>query len=75
MEVETPLDISSLDEIEDDRDGLDELNEMLDDLDDDALMQMLPQRMQFDLCSDCYRKFVRDPLGADVRVPFGFSHN
>ena len=77
IEVETPLDLSSLEDLEEDRDYLNELNDVLEDLDvdDESLMEMLPQRMQFDLCPDCYRKFISDPLGADTRVPVGFSRN
>lgn len=30
---------------------------------------------RYDLCSDCHKKFVRDPLGKDAAQKFDFSEN
>jgi hypothetical protein len=31
--------------------------------------------LRFDLCPDCRRKFVKNPLGREVAKAFGFSSN
>jgi hypothetical protein len=33
------------------------------------------ERKRFDLCPECYRKFIKNPVGREKLVPFGFSHN
>ena len=33
------------------------------------------ERRRFDLCPDCYRKYVRNPLGCEMGTPFEFSDN
>jgi hypothetical protein len=56
---------------------------MLDDLDlDDLDLDDLDldddeerQKLCFDLCPQCYRKYVQDPLGAETLMHVGFSHN
>jgi hypothetical protein len=62
----------------DDRDHLAEINDMLDDLDLDDLDlddDEERQKLCFDLCPQCYRKYVQDPLGAETLMHVGFSHN
>ena len=62
-----------------DEDHLQEVSEMLDDLDvEDAVEAVDPfsaHRKQFDLCVDCHRDFIRDPLGRGPRRRFKFSGN
>ncbi|MEJ5276744.1 MAG: hypothetical protein WHU94_12610 [Thermogemmata sp.] len=33
------------------------------------------KQMRFDLCSDCYRRFLQDPLRRDALPRFNFSSN
>ncbi len=39
--------------------------------------ELLPpsQKLRFDMCPVCYRKFVKDPLGRDAATRFDFSKN
>ena len=59
-----------------DADHLDEMQEMLERLDDagDGLDDET-RSMRFDLCDECRRKFVRNPLGIRRGKQLGFSQN
>jgi hypothetical protein len=60
----------------DDRDYLEEVQELLEELtdsDDDDIALGLPVQKRFDLCLDCYRKFLQNPLGEPLQL--GFSNN
>ncbi|MGI9456649.1 MAG: hypothetical protein ACR2NU_08810, partial [Aeoliella sp.] len=77
MEVFAAADAGDAD-AEDDRDYLQEIEEMLsraDESDDKSLSDDVYQQARFDLCSDCRHKFVRDPLGRSAAVHLGFSNN
>ena len=77
MEIEATIEPSA-DDIDDDADDLLELDQMLARLEEQTLDQedtVLYQRKRFDLCPDCYRKFLKNPIGREKVVPFGFSHN
>ena len=77
IETQTPIGPLESSELEEDRDYLMEIDEMLDaiDLDDEALLDDMPREFRFDLCPACYRKYLRDPLGAESLARVGFSHN
>lgn len=80
VKIETQAVVEPLvtDESEDDRDHLAEIHEMLEsmDLDDEQLdMDEEHRKLSYDLCSDCYRKYIQDPLGTEVPLHVGFSHN
>ena len=77
IQVDTVLDPAREEELDDDRDYLDELDDALQevDLEDDFLLDCLSGSLRFDLCSECYRKYLRDPLGAESQVRVGFSRN
>ena len=78
VEVQAVLEPLPYDELEDDRDHLLEIDELLDAMDledEDLLPDDLPRQLRFDLCSDCYRKYIRDPLGLEASVNIGFSAN
>jgi hypothetical protein len=70
------------DEITDDdldQDHMDALSEMLDESEsseataDDGLPCY--KKMNFDLCPDCQKRFLRDPLGKEAAQKFHFSEN
>jgi hypothetical protein len=55
---------------------LSELNQMLEQLDLDDELDLEERRsFRFDLCPQCHRKYLCDPLGAEHLLPIGFSHN
>jgi hypothetical protein len=67
-----------VEEEEDDSDHLLELHEILeriDDLENGAVDEAIYQRKRFDLCPDCYRQFIRNPVGRDTSLSLGFSSN
>ncbi len=77
MEIEAADDHLSA-EVVDDMDHLQDLEELLESNDDyasSALGEEIYQRKRYDLCSDCYRQFMKNPLGKEASVPFGFSKN
>jgi len=79
IEVQAKMGTDSLnDEDESDRDHLLEIHQILeraDDEDDPLISDDVYQRRRFDLCSDCYRLFVANPLGIDVNKQLNFSDN
>lgn len=64
-------------EMDDDRDHLQEINEVLERLDEHDLEDVAPafQKLHFDLCPECRRRFMKDPLGRDVAKHLQFSAN
>ena len=77
IEIQVALDGSEF-ELDDDRDHLNELQEILDRLDDDEkaeVSQFAYQRRKFDLCSNCHREYVKNPLSLDMTAKLGFSEN
>ena len=77
MEVYASLDPTE-DVLDGDRDGLLEIQEILEQLDDasdDQIGDDVYQHLRFDLCSQCRRKFLLDPLGTSTGKQFDFSKN
>jgi hypothetical protein len=77
IKIEVALDSTEY-EADDDRDHLIELNEILERLDDserEEISQSAYQRRRFDLCSDCHREYVKNPLSVDAAAKLGFSEN
>lgn len=60
-------------------DHVEEMAQLLSELEDgERDAPELPpacQKMRFDLCPACYRKFLKDPLGRDTAARFDFSEN
>ena len=78
LEVQAAMEPLEVDEFEDDRDHLLEVQEILERLEDaesEAISDELYQRCRFDLCSECYRDFIKNPVGYEARAQFGFSQN
>ena len=78
MEVQAVMDPLAGDEIEDDRDHLLEIQEILEQIDDaesELVGSDIYQKSRYDLCSDCYRKFIKNPIGRETPAHFGFSQN
>ena len=65
-------------DLEDDVDHLAELHQMLEgivdsDLDDPCAESSHHGR--YDLCPECHRQFLKNPLGRDAMLALGFSNN
>ncbi len=78
MEIYAAMEPLDVDELEDDRDHLLEIHEMLERLDEsdsDLIGDDVYQKKRFDLCSDCYKQFVKHPVGHEPAVHLGFSQN
>jgi hypothetical protein len=61
-----------------DSDHLDEMQELLEQFDDGVTASGSDDEtrvMRFDLCDECRRKFLRNPLGLRSGKKFGFSNN
>lgn len=77
VEVYTALDPTD-DDWDDDRDHLEELQEIIERLDDAAdsnIGEDVYQQVRYDLCSECRRKFLRNPLGRGLSPQLNFSQN
>jgi hypothetical protein len=77
VEAHATMEPFVFDEIEDDRDYLAEIQGILEQLDDtDAGSGSSNfQRRTYDLCPDCYRKFMQNPVGLESPAHIGFSPN
>lgn len=57
-------------------DHLEEMEDMLERLDDTAaLLDAETQSFRFDLCDECRRRFLRNPLGVKPGKQLDFSNN
>ena len=77
IKIEVALDSAEY-EADDDRDHLVELNEILERLDDserEEISQSAYLHRRFDLCSDCQREYVKNPLSVAAAAKLGFSEN
>jgi hypothetical protein len=77
MEVYASMD-SSAESDDDEHDHLEEIQqilERLEDAEDDVLGQDVYQSLRFDLCPECRRKFLKNPLGREPIKQFDFSQN
>jgi len=78
IEVYAALDAGVGDEEEDDRDHLQEIQDLLEGLDDcdsDQIGEDVYQQLRFDLCPDCRKKFLQNPLGREPVRTFNFGPN
>lgn len=77
IEVQAVLEPPTLNESDDDRDHLVEIDDLLAHLEaseqDDA--DELYQQRRYDLCRDCYRKYLQNPLGFEPVAHFGVNDN
>ena len=65
-------------EDDDDREHLQEIQDILqrmDDAESNLIGDDVYERLRFDLCADCRRRFVKDPLARKVVGQFNFSEN
>ena len=63
---------------DDDRDHLQEIQEILErleDVDDSQIGDDVYQQIRLDLCADCRKRFLKNPLGRESAKTFDFSEN
>jgi len=77
MEICAAFDPVSVEE-EDDRDHLQEIQNLLEHLEDaenDQISGDVYQQLRFDLCPECRRKYIKNPLGRETAKMLDFSEN
>jgi hypothetical protein len=77
MEVYAACESVESDEVDGDRDYLQEVQEILqraEDSENDQICDDVYQQMRFDVCPDCRRAFVKNPLGRSM-PQLNFSQN
>ena len=78
LEVHAAMEPLDLCEPGDDRDHLLEIHEILErveDADSDLIDDDVYQRRRYDLCPECYRRFMKNPLGREPVAQLDFSQN
>jgi hypothetical protein len=78
IEIQAAMDPACEHEPDEDRDHLVEIDDILESTPDeceDEIGEDIYQRRRFDLCPQCYRKFVGNPLGRESKPALGFSKN
>ncbi len=62
----------------DDDDHLEEMQDILQHMEEtgsDAVGEDVYQQLRFDLCPECRKRFVKNPLGREASKQFDFSKN
>lgn len=78
MEVYAAFDPASIDADDEDRDHLEEIQDILERLEDTATESIgddVYQQLRFDLCPECRKRFLKNPLGRKPAKALGFSAN
>jgi len=78
MEIYAAMDPSVADESEDDRDHLQDVQDVLErmeDVESDEIGEDVYQKLRFDLCPECRRRFIKSPLGREIAKLCDFSEN
>ena len=78
VEIYAALDPTVADEEDDDRDHLQEIQDILERLGDAESEQVgddVYKELRFDLCPECRRKFIKNPLGRETTKVLDFSEN
>jgi len=78
LEIQAAMDPPESDELDDDRDHLLEIQEMLERLEDsdsELVSEDIYQKRCYDLCPECYRHFIQNPVGRETAAHLGFSSN
>lgn len=76
VEIHAAMDPADAEEIDDDRDYLLEIQdilERLEDEEDDAIGDDVYQKRRFDLCPDCFRAYSKNPPGARGSCSYRFQ--
>ncbi len=78
IEIQSVVDAPEI-EVDEEVDYLNELHQSLEgmaDLADDLATESESHHQgRYDLCLDCHRQFLKNPLGCDAMATLGFSNN
>ncbi|MDH3718377.1 MAG: hypothetical protein OES79_09680 [Planctomycetota bacterium] len=78
MEIYAAIDTAEIDDGDDDRDYLMEIQDIVqrgEDVENDRIGDDVYQQLRFDLCPDCRRKFLKSPISRETAKQFDFSEN
>jgi|SRR5579872_4122703 len=79
MEAHAATDPAQLTDEDMDSDHVEEMAQLLSaiEMGEEDAPELPPvcQKLRFDMCPMCYRKFLKDPLGRDSATRFDFSEN
>lgn len=78
IEIQASVDSPYSDSDDENDDHLLDLDEILERLEDDECDEIgddVYRRRKFDLCSQCYAEYVRNPLAQESQLHLGFSDN
>ena len=78
IEAYAAQDPAEITEADLDEDHMEAVSQLLQEMEDHPGEVDLPpahKSFRYDLCSDCHKKFVRDPLGKEIGQKFDFSKN
>lgn len=70
-----PLEITEEDLEEDHMEEISQLIKQMDDMDEQELEDQVYKNFRFDLCPECHKKFLKDPLGREAARSIEFSKN
>ncbi len=78
IEAYAAQDPAEITEADLEEDHMEAVSQLLREMEDNPEQPDLPepyQNFRYDLCPECHKKFVRDPLGKDTAQKFDFSEN
>lgn len=78
IEIQSAAECPTAVEMDDDIDQLTELHQILEGIADEDLVSDSGEsshRGRYDLCPECHRQFLKNPLGRDTMLALGFSNN
>ncbi len=78
VEVFAAHDPTEITEADLDEDHMEAVSQLLRDMEDNVTDPDLTpsyKKLRFDLCPECHKKFLRDPLGKEAAQKFDFSEN
>ncbi len=77
IEAAAAHDPSELTEADLDDDHMEAVSQLLRDEEEnlDAEMNEAHKQFRYDMCADCHKRFIRDPLGKELVQKFDFSEN
>jgi hypothetical protein len=78
LEVYAAHDPTEITDADLDEDHMEAVSQLLRDMEDnleDSELAPAYKKFRYDLCPECQKKFVRDPLGKEAAQKFDFSEN
>lgn len=70
-----PLEITEEDLEQDHMEEIGELLKQMEHMDEQELEDQVYKSFRFDLCPECHKKFLKDPLGREAARSIDFSKN